>query len=68
MAEYLKSAPATSFADRTRGDVAARVRQIIADVRSQGDVAVRKYSSQFDSWTPDAFRLDADQTAPRRWR
>jgi sulfopropanediol 3-dehydrogenase len=63
MAEYLKSAPTTTFADRAREDVAERVSQIIADVRTRGDAAVREYSGTFDSWTPDSFRLDADQVA-----
>jgi sulfopropanediol 3-dehydrogenase len=61
MAQYLKSAPRTTFADRAHHDVAERVAQIIADVRTRGDAAVREYSGQFDSWTPDSFRLDADQ-------
>ncbi|SFC56540.1 sulfopropanediol 3-dehydrogenase [Nocardioides terrae] len=61
MAEYLKSAPTTTFADRAREDVAQRVAQIIADVRTRGDAAVREYSGVFDSWTPDSFRLDQDE-------
>jgi sulfopropanediol 3-dehydrogenase len=61
MAQYLKSAPPTTFADRSQRDVAERVSQIIADVRTRGDAAVREYSGQFDSWTPEHFRLDADQ-------
>src|SRR5215217_2897996 len=61
MAQYLKSAPPTKFADRSQRDVAERVSQIIADVRTRGDAAVREYSGQFDSWTPEHFRLDADQ-------
>jgi sulfopropanediol 3-dehydrogenase len=61
MAQYLKSAPPTTFADRTQRDVAERVSQIIADVRTRGDAAVRDYSGRFDSWTPDSFRLDDGQ-------
>lgn len=61
MAQYLKSAPPTTFADRTQRDVAERVSQIIADVRSRGEAAVREYSGRFDSWTPDRFRLGEDQ-------
>ena len=61
MAEYLKSAPPVTFADRSRRDVSERVAQIIADVRTRGDAAVREYSGQFDAWTPDSFRLDDDQ-------
>ncbi len=61
MAQYLKSAPRTTFADRTRRDVADRVAQIISDVRTRGDAAVREYSERFDSWAPDSFRLDEDR-------
>ncbi len=61
MAEYLKSAPPVTFADRSQRDVADKVGRIIADVRARGDAAVREYSRQFDSWTPDSFRLDDDQ-------
>ncbi len=60
MAQYLKSAPRTTFADRSQRDVAERVAQIIADVRGRGDAAVRDYSSQFDSWTPESLRLDEE--------
>ena len=63
MAQYLKSAPPTTFADRSQRDVAERVSQIIADVRTRGDAAVREYSGQFDGWTPDSSRLDPDQVS-----
>ena len=58
MAAYLKSAPTKSFGDTAQQDVADRVRTIIADIRSDGDSAVRRYAQQFDNWAPDAFRLD----------
>ncbi len=61
MAEYLKSAPKVTFADRSQRDLAEKVAAIIADVRTRGDAAVREYSARFDSWTPDSTRLDADQ-------
>jgi sulfopropanediol 3-dehydrogenase len=61
MAQYLKSAPRTTFADRTQRDVAERVSQIIADVRARGDAAVREWSEKFDSWRPDSFRLDENR-------
>jgi len=32
---------------------------VIADIRERGDVAVREYSSKFDNWSPDSFRLSA---------
>src|SRR6187431_773984 len=55
---YLKSAPTKSFTDSAQSDVAQRVNAIIDDIRGNGDAAVRKYSEQFDKWSPEAFRLD----------
>jgi sulfopropanediol 3-dehydrogenase len=55
---YLKSAPSKSFTDSAQSDVAERVNSIIDDIRGNGDTAVRKYSEQFDRWSPEAFRLD----------
>jgi len=55
---YLKSAPTKSFTDSAQSDVAERVNSIIADIRDNGDAAVRNYSEQFDQWSPEAFRLD----------
>jgi sulfopropanediol 3-dehydrogenase len=34
---------------------------IIADVRDNGDEAVRRYSEQFDGWSPAQFRLDGEE-------
>jgi sulfopropanediol 3-dehydrogenase len=36
------------------------VAQVIEDVRSEGDDAVARYSTQFDRWTPSSFRLSPD--------
>jgi sulfopropanediol 3-dehydrogenase len=55
---YLKSAPTKSFTDSAQTDVAERVESIIDDIRGNGDAAVRRYSEQFDRWSPEAFRLD----------
>jgi sulfopropanediol 3-dehydrogenase len=55
-------APAISEAgmpeDAEVPDVVAR---IIADVRSEGDGAVRRYSSQIDGWSPASFGLTERQ-------
>ncbi|TIH37387.1 histidinol dehydrogenase [Subtercola vilae] len=58
MVVYLKSAPTKLFTDSAQSDVAERVKSIIATIREDGDDAVRRYSQQFDSWSPEAFRLD----------
>ncbi|MDN3497059.1 histidinol dehydrogenase [Planococcus sp. APC 4015] len=55
---YLKSAPTKSFTDTAQSDVAERVGTIIGDIRAHGDDAVRRYSTQFDKWDREAFRLD----------
>ncbi|MDJ0105046.1 histidinol dehydrogenase [Rhodococcus erythropolis] len=57
--EYLKRANAASAPAAT--PVSDIVAQVIADVRSRGDDAVREYSKKFDGWSPDSFRLDHDQ-------
>ncbi|MPY98012.1 MAG: hypothetical protein GEU97_08425 [Actinophytocola sp.] len=46
--------------DRARDDIAQvrhRAEKIIDDVRDRGDVAIRDYSTQFDDWSPERFRL-----------
>jgi len=59
--EYLKSAaPSQQDADRAAA-VKETVSQVIADIRARGDQAVREYSEKFDGWSPDGFRLDAEQ-------
>lgn len=42
-------------------DIADLVRRVIDDVRSQGESAVRKYSDQFDNWSPKQFTLTTEQ-------
>jgi sulfopropanediol 3-dehydrogenase len=55
--KYLKQAPSKSFADTSQADVAERVGQIIAEIRADGDAAVRKYAELFDKQTTATFRL-----------
>jgi sulfopropanediol 3-dehydrogenase len=43
--------------------VVETVASVIAEVRAEGDAAVRRYSEQFDRWSPESFRLDAAQVA-----
>jgi sulfopropanediol 3-dehydrogenase len=55
--EYLKRGK--SDAERAQDDAKTRaaVEQILADIESRGDAAVRDLSEQFDNYTPAAFRL-----------
>ncbi|MCG3754749.1 MULTISPECIES: histidinol dehydrogenase [unclassified Amycolatopsis] len=46
-----------------RPEIADTVAEIIEDVRSEGDAAVRRWSEKFDSWSPESFRLGPDEVA-----
>ncbi|OLF18441.1 histidinol dehydrogenase [Actinophytocola xanthii] len=37
------------------------VERILAEVRERGDAALREYSEKFDSWSPESFRLSAQE-------
>ncbi|WP_250031276.1 histidinol dehydrogenase [Paractinoplanes maris] len=39
--------------------VEAVVRDVIEDIRANGDDAVRRYSQKFDNWSPESFQLSA---------
>ena len=43
----------------SRADLAAKVAQIVDDVRLRGDVALREYSLRFDGVQLDSLRVEA---------
>ncbi|MFD0856669.1 histidinol dehydrogenase, partial [Actinomadura adrarensis] len=53
----------TGGAPDTRGDdgVSTVVREVIEDIRTNGDEAVRRYSEKFDDWSPESFLLTAER-------
>lgn len=57
MVMYLKQAASKSFADSSHADVAHRVGDIIAEIRADGDAAVRRYAELFDHQSMQSFRL-----------
>ncbi|HET9173095.1 MAG TPA: histidinol dehydrogenase [Actinospica sp.] len=60
---YLKEAvPAAQVAKDLAG-VRTVVESVIADIRENGDAAVRAYSAKFDNWSPESFRLTEEQIA-----
>ncbi len=62
MVRYLKSPEAPSGADPERDRaIKETVASVIADVRARGDAAVREYSDRFDKWSPESFRLSAQE-------
>ena len=64
MSDILK-APTSAGGMPHRSDprVVDTVGRVLEDIRSDGDAAVRRYSEQFDHWTPESFRLDEAQIA-----
>nr|WP_086861664.1 histidinol dehydrogenase [Amycolatopsis lexingtonensis] len=56
--------PVVAAAPRAgRPEIADTVAEIIADVRANGDAAVRRWSEKFDSWSPDSYRLGPAEIA-----
>lgn len=50
-------------ANKSNPQVVETVGRVIDDIRENGDSAVRRYSEQFDSWSPDSFRLSEAEIA-----
>src|SRR5258708_1999572 len=48
-------------AQAVRADVPLLVKNIIKDIASNGDAAVRSYSAKFDKWEPESFKLSPAQ-------
>jgi sulfopropanediol 3-dehydrogenase len=61
MSRQLKQAASTATLQQDRSDVAEVVAGVIEDVRVRGDAAVRHYSEKFDNWSPESFRLSAEE-------
>jgi sulfopropanediol 3-dehydrogenase len=63
MITHLKQAVTAESLTSGREEVTATVRDVLGDVRARGDEAVRHYSTKFDNWSPESFRLSAEQIA-----
>src|SRR5215218_9906864 len=61
MSRQLKEAASSPTLRQDRTDVAQVVAGVIDDVRERGDDAVRHYSEKFDNWSPESFRLSAEE-------
>lgn len=59
MALYLKKAKQPPREDLAR--VRETVREILDKVRSEGEAGVRYYSSRFDGWSPESFKISAEE-------
>jgi sulfopropanediol 3-dehydrogenase len=60
---YLKTA---KDAEGVRREVVDTVSQMLSEIASGGEEAVRRYSRQLDDWDPESFLLGADQIAAAR--
>jgi sulfopropanediol 3-dehydrogenase len=57
MIRTLKSGRSAEAASVAGAEVRATVEGILADIAARGDAAVRHYSSTFDNWSPESFRM-----------
>lgn len=57
MVRYLKSRADAAATTTSNTDVPTTVKNVIDDIRLNGDKAVRKYSETFDRWSPSSFKL-----------
>ena len=63
MAKYLKEGVSREEAQDQDKKVRAIVEEILGNIESEGDSAIRDYSQQFDNWSPTSFRLSKEQIA-----
>ncbi|WP_027507200.1 histidinol dehydrogenase [Rhodococcus sp. UNC23MFCrub1.1] len=63
MSFVLKAAGGTQHVRTSDPAVVDTVAAVIADIRSSGDAAVRRYSEAFDKWSPEQFRLSNDEVS-----
>jgi sulfopropanediol 3-dehydrogenase len=63
MSHTLKPATGPTHTGASDPAVTDTVAAVIADIRANGDQAVRRYSEKFDSWSPASFRLGPAEVA-----
>ena len=63
MARHLKSGRSAEQSAQDATKVQDTVRKILADIESRGDQALVEYSTQFDNWAPESFRLSDAEIA-----
>lgn len=60
MSRHLKKRADNSAKNVASIDVSTIVKQVIDTIRKDGDAAVRRYSEQFDKWSPPSFKLSQE--------
>jgi sulfopropanediol 3-dehydrogenase len=61
MATFLKKGKSESEKHEAAGQVRETVQGVIQAIAEEGDAAVRRYSENFDQWSPPSFRLSGAQ-------
>ena len=57
MARYLKTGITEAESEAVEANVRDVVENILADIKTRGDTAVRELSERFDNWSPESFQL-----------
>jgi sulfopropanediol 3-dehydrogenase len=61
MIRHLKTGKSQTEINLFNQNVKETVENILADIESRGDEAVREYSEKFDKWTPKSFKLSKQE-------
>lgn len=62
MPKYLKKSSGSSTGSAAAQEsISSIVKNVISDIRANGDSAVRKYSEKFDKWSPASFLLSESE-------
>ena len=61
MARYLKQGKSADEVALEEAKIRQTVENILQDISSRGDEALRYFSERFDQWSPESFRLSADE-------
>jgi len=57
VARYLKTGVTEAESEAVEANVRDVVENILADIKTRGDTAVRELSERFDNWSPESFQL-----------
>jgi sulfopropanediol 3-dehydrogenase len=61
MATFLKQGKSILEMQEADSKVKEIVSEVIKDIETNGDAAVRKYSEKFDKWSPESFKLSKEE-------
>jgi sulfopropanediol 3-dehydrogenase len=61
--QYIKQGKPAEVKADMNAQVRSTVEGILKEIETRGDAAVREYSAKFDKWSPENFRLSAEQIA-----